>query len=166
MSHYTAPQTWVLVCNGAHAKLFINRGPKHSVDQTDEAGQTLPAIGKLLTKGRGRHQPPGNMAENQAFERPNPREMEKTRFLKDVAHTINRRAERIRRLIVIAPPKALHVLRGALSPAVREKIISEVDKDLTKSNARSLPRFLKKHLNLRDPVNEFNYEQARLFTAT
>lgn len=163
MSPYSAPTTWILVCDSANVKLFVNRGPRDSVHQRDMAMQDIPPIGDLVTDVPGRSQPSANSAMHHAFEQPNPRDQQKEQFLRNVANVMNGHVKDFNRLIVAAPPKALHVLREALSPQVKEKIVGEINKDLTKSDERTLPQFLKDHLNLRDPLHENWYEQPRLF---
>lgn len=163
MSPYSAPQTWILVCDSANVKLFINRGPRDSVHQTDMAVQDIPPIGELVTDVPGRGQPSAHSVAHHAYDEPNPRNQKKELFLRNIAHVVNKHAKEFNRLIIAAPPKALHVLRETLSPQVKEKIIGEINKDLTKSDERTLPQFLKDYLNLRDPLHENWYEQPRLF---
>lgn len=155
-SPYATHDTWIVVCDGSHAKFFVNHGANDGVHQIKKTDVPLPKVGDLITGGRGRNQPPGNMAENHAYSRPDPREQRKEDFLRDVAEAINCRHQEISRLVIAAPPKALGILRNALSGKMRERVIGEIDKDLTKSDERNLPQFLTEHMNLRDHQNEFD----------
>jgi protein required for attachment to host cells len=61
-------------------------------------------------------------------------ELEKERFAKRVASALERlvREERAKAIIVVAPPRTLAELRNALHADVKSRIVSEIDKDLTK----------------------------------
>lgn len=61
-------------------------------------------------------------------------ELEKERFAKRVASALEQlvRAEKIKAIIVVAPPRTLAELRSAFHADVKERIIAEIDKDLTK----------------------------------
>lgn len=145
---YHAEDTWILVCNGGQAKFYVNHGPNEGVHEVDAIAQPVPPVGDLITGDRGRNQPPGHQRGNQAYQHADPRQQQKETFLKQVAYAVNNNISQIPRLVVIAPAKALHVLREELSPQVRKKIVSEIDKDLTKSNESNLPQFLAAHMNI------------------
>lgn len=154
--------TWILVCDGTHAKMYVNHGPKDGVHQLGEEEIRIPKTGDLITSGRGRNQQPGNQSESHAYAQPDPRRLEKEHFLKHVAQVVNDNNASIERLIVAAPAKALHILRAELSKQIQKKIISEIDKDLTKCDEQTLPQFLTGHMNLQDPRKTFIPERARM----
>jgi protein required for attachment to host cells len=56
-----------------------------------------------------------------------------TEFAKTVANALDRlcKDEDVRRLVLIAAPRTLADLRAALPPAVKNRTVSEVGKDLT-----------------------------------
>ena len=153
MSPYTARKTWILVCDGGHAKFYENHGANDSLHQIRKLNIDIPKAGDLITGERGRNRASSNSTEGHAYSQPNPRQQQKEDFLKQVAVTVNRNLGGIFRLVVAAPPKALHILRRELSPQAQQKIIAEIPKDLTKSDERNLPQFLAEYLNIREPVN-------------
>jgi protein required for attachment to host cells len=61
-------------------------------------------------------------------------ELEKERFAKRVASALEQlvRAERIKAIVVVAPPRTLAELRNAFHADVKNRIVAEIDKDLTK----------------------------------
>lgn len=154
--------TWILVCDGTHAKMYVNHGPKDGVHQVSEKEIKIPRVRDIVTSDRGRNQAPGNQTENHAYDQPNPRRVEKEHFLKHVAQAVNDNNGAIERLIVAAPPQALHILREELSPHIRKKILCEIDKNLTKCDELTLPQFLTDHMNLQDPKEKFNPERVRI----
>ena len=60
--------------------------------------------------------------------------MEKERFAKRVAAALEQlvRTEKVKAIIIIAPPRTLAELRNALHADVKNRILAEIDKDLTK----------------------------------
>ena len=61
-------------------------------------------------------------------------ELEKERFAKRVASALEQlvRAKRIKAIVVVAPPRTLAELRNAFHADVKNRIVAEIDKDLTK----------------------------------
>ena len=65
-------------------------------------------------------------------------------FLGKVAGTLAElcRNGEVRRLVLVAAPRALADLRAALPAAVREKTVAEIDKDLTKHPIAQVEKIL------------------------
>jgi protein required for attachment to host cells len=61
-------------------------------------------------------------------------ELEKERFAKRVASALEQlvRAKRIKAIVVVAPPRTLAELRNAFHADVKNRIVAEIEKDLTK----------------------------------
>jgi protein required for attachment to host cells len=61
-------------------------------------------------------------------------ELEKERFAKCVASALEHmvRREKVKAIIIVAPPRTLAQLRNALHADVKSRIVAEIDKDLTK----------------------------------
>jgi len=61
-------------------------------------------------------------------------ETEKERFAKHVASTLEDlvRREKVKAIIIAAPPRTLAELRNALHADVKKRVLAEIDKDLTK----------------------------------
>ena len=61
-------------------------------------------------------------------------ELEKERFAKRVASVLEHmvRREKVKAIIIVAPPRTLAELRKALHADVKSRIVAEIDKDLTK----------------------------------
>jgi len=135
-------RTWILIADGARARLFVNEGPGSglmpAIDEdliwdnrpsreiaSDRSGQTFDS------GGQGRHgmEPPTD-----------PHRHEQRAFTQKVARLLedNRKQDSFDRLIIVAPPKALGDLREALSVGVSERVTGELSKDLTKVPVHSL----------------------------
>jgi protein required for attachment to host cells len=61
-------------------------------------------------------------------------ELEKERFAKRVASALEDmvRREKVKAIIIVAPPRTLAELRNALHADVKSRVVAEIDKDLTK----------------------------------
>jgi protein required for attachment to host cells len=125
--------TWVLVADGARAKLYRNEGPgkglRPAMEQeftgnnqatrdlvSDKPGRTFDSAGA----GRHAKEPPTD-----------PHRKAKEDFARQMAQVVGGAAGSFDRLIVVAPPQALGDLRSAFPEAVRSKITGELNKDLT-----------------------------------
>ena len=123
---------WVLVCDGRKALLLQNVGdrtyPKletrehfeHASKPTHELGTDGP--GRLFSGQGGRRS---------SVEPTDLHDLEETKFLNDLAQHIDHFAAEhaIHDLVIVAPPRALGVLREAMPQHVRKLIRAEVDKD-------------------------------------
>jgi protein required for attachment to host cells len=71
-------------------------------------------------------------------------DLEEHRFARDVATALQRvvRERKVTTLIVAAPPRTLADLRHALHPDVKERIIAEIAKDLTKHPVHEIEKHL------------------------
>lgn len=139
--------TWVLVCDGAKARIFANTGPGtglalvtgaehpesrlHTRDiGTDQPGRSFDS------SGQGRHamEPPVDWHR-----------FEKTRFAGEMAAIIDgaAKADRFDRLVVTAPPQVLGDLRKALGKHARDRVVGELDKDLTHLEPNALAPHLR-----------------------
>ncbi len=70
--------------------------------------------------------------------------LEEHRFARDVAAALDRvvRERDVKALVVVAPPRALADLRHAFSKQVKDRIIAEVDKDLTRHPVYDIEKHL------------------------
>ena len=131
--------TWVLVADGKRATIFRNDGPSHGLApvpghryetelppdralRSDKPGRTFDSAGDQ------RHgiSPPTDYHR-----------LEKERFAEGIAKRIETAAlsNEFDRLVVVAAPQTLGVLRGALGPHAKAKLIGTIDKDLTEETA-------------------------------
>lgn len=127
--------TWVLVADGAQAKVFEHLGPGkglHPVEGmqfaeerkkaadivTDRPGRSFSSVGN----GRSAMEPSTDPVQDR-----------ERQFVEMVSAELAKRHESgaFRRLVIAAAPTALGDIRPALTPQVRETIIAELSKDLT-----------------------------------
>lgn len=136
---------WVVVCDGAKALVLQNFGnrvnwnlktreiyeqddPKTHEIGTDKPGRTFNSIGN----GRS------------AMEQPDWHDQQEQRFLAKLAARLDRAVlgGETPSLIVVAPPRAIGVLRRAFTTHVRQAIRAEVEKDFVKMPVDEIKRHL------------------------
>jgi protein required for attachment to host cells len=136
---------WVVVCDGAKALILENAGDaispnlrtKEVHEQPDEktSEQGTDAPGRSFSSvGRRRSAMEQTDWHNQAEQQ----------FLVDLAKRLDAAvtAGETKSLIVIAPPRALGVLRQAFSAAVRNAIRAEIDKDYVRMPVYEIEKHL------------------------
>jgi|SRR5690242_16784536 protein required for attachment to host cells len=136
---------WVVVCDGAKALVLQNFGnrvnwnlktreiyeqddPKTHEIGTDKPGRTFNSIGN----GRS------------AMEQPDWHDQQEQRFLAKLAARLDKAVlgGETPSLIVVAPPRAIGVLRRAFTTHVRQAIRAEVEKDFVKMPVDEIERHL------------------------
>ena len=130
-------RTWVLIADGARARILENHGPEHGMAAVDgmEFTGDHSATHDLVTDRQGRSfssQGPGRSAIEA---RTDPHRDLKTKFAHRLADVLASELEqdRYHRLIIVAAPATLGDLRHAISDKVRATIVGEVAHDLTKT---------------------------------
>jgi len=125
--------SWVLVCDGARALIFRNRGDAELLDleTIDALPEPHPRAGELGADRPGRvHESHGE--GRSAVAETDRHEAAEVAFIARVAEQLDRRladAER-KAFVVVAPPRVLGVIRRCLTPAAQEALTAEIGKDL------------------------------------
>ncbi len=131
------PTTWILVADGARARVIESNGPGAplSVVKTfgNDDGRTKTE--DLMTDKPGRVGESAKPNQQHGYEpRTDAHEQAEIEFLTEVAVDVNSAAlaGKFDRLAVVAPPQALGRLRNALDSHASQRIVAELNKDLTK----------------------------------
>src|SRR5262245_59869992 len=136
---------WVVVCDGKKALLLENAGDEkflnlktkevyeHPDPRTREQGTDAP--GRAINSIDARRS---------AMEQTDWHEQEEERFLRSLAGRLEAEINggKAKSLIVVAPPRALGVLRQAYPHNVRAALRAEIDKDLVKLPVHEIERHL------------------------
>ena len=126
--------TWVLICNGEKALFLRNDGdadaPDLNVVRIDEQDNPKDIDQSANRPGRMQGSPGGHKS---AFDDTDWHELAKERFASDLADRLYKQAHRgaFDRLVIVAAAKTLGALRAELHQEVTDKVIAEIDKDLT-----------------------------------
>ena len=137
-----AIRTWIVVADGAGARLFLNSGPGKGLQELPE-GRMQTALETTRSQGSDR---PGRVHDRMGDGRHamEPRidrhEQQKQRFARDLARRLDAAAgeKAFDRLILVAPPKLLGALRSLLGAAARRLVTGELPKDLMRAPQREI----------------------------
>lgn len=138
-------KSWVIVCDGAKALFLRNDGDAGLVNLTvvDHQSQPDEATRDLGSDRPGRvHQSQG--AGRSAMEDTDWHEQAEADFLKDVARKVEQlvNTHEIKAMMLVAPPRALGILRSELSGLPAGVLRAEVDKDLVKLTVSEIEKHL------------------------
>jgi protein required for attachment to host cells len=98
-------------------RVFVDHNPPTREQGTDKPGRTF----ARMEPGRS------------AVESTDWHELEENRFANEVAGVLEKlvRDNKVRAVVIVAPPRTLAELRNALHKEVKGRIIAEIDKDFT-----------------------------------
>jgi protein required for attachment to host cells len=136
---------WVVVADGAKALILENAGDavalnlktkevhaqadeKTSQQGTDAPGRSINSVG----------------ARRGAMEQTDWHQQDEDRFLTDLSKRLNAAvmAGEAKSLVLIAPPRALGVIRQAATPNLRNAVRAEIDKDYVRMPVHEIERHL------------------------
>lgn len=139
-------KTWVLVADGARARVLENDGPGKGLQPALGFDFAAPhaATRDFVTDKPGRGHGPGGTAHHAKPPRVDWHTFEKHLFAKTLADALDGADQNgaFDDLVLVAPPKALGELRQALGDRVKAKVKAEVGKDLTHLELPELGKLL------------------------
>jgi protein required for attachment to host cells len=136
--------TWILIADGAHARLLANRGPGKGVEQLEAINGDHRPDSELVRDGLGRSFESVGDTRHAIAPKTDPHRELKRDFAKHLAKVLAQGLadKSYDRLVLVAPPSALGDLRSALSEPVKHAVYAELDKDLVKTPTAELPQHL------------------------
>lgn len=136
---------WVVVCDGRKALILKNAGDEMFPNlQTKEVyEQKNPDTHEQGTDAPGRSINSVGRARS-AMEQTDWHEEQEKAFLIDIAGRLDAAlsAAETRSIVIVAPPRALGILRQAYSPQLKQAVSEEIDKDLVKMPVHEIERHL------------------------
>jgi protein required for attachment to host cells len=136
---------WIVVCDGAKALILENAGDAVSLNLKTKEVHAQP--------DQKTHQA-GNDAPGRAFnsadsarsavERTDWQSQDEERFLTDLSKRLNAAimAGEAKSVVLIAPPRALGVIRQVATPNLRKAVRAEIDKDFVKMPVHEIEKHL------------------------
>lgn len=136
---------WIVVCDGTKALVLENVGDEKfpNLKTREVYEQEAPRTHEQGTDAPGRAISSID-ARRSAMEQTDWHDQAEHRFLQNLASHLDAavHAGKTRALIVVAPPRALGVLRQAYSHNVRAALRAEIDKDLVKLPVHEIEKHL------------------------
>lgn len=130
-----AKTTWILIADGAQAKVFEHLGPGKGLRVVDEMQfeQKPLQAQEIMADRPGRSFASAGSARSAMEYSSDPVAVRERRFVENVAEELEKHLQKgeFERLIVAAAPTALGDLRPAFSKGVKDTIVAELPKDLT-----------------------------------
>jgi protein required for attachment to host cells len=127
-------QALVLVADGRKMLLFRNQGDENQIDLRTEAHDEREDArdGELKTDGAGAGFNSGGYGRP-TFEETDFHQQDEDLWIKDAAEELKKRALKndYEALVIVAPPKALGVLRKELHKEVERRILITVNKEMS-----------------------------------
>lgn len=141
-----AVKTWVVLADGARARVLLNEGPNKGLSEVASAqSETARRAGRdLMADAQGRVFDSVGQGRHAVEPRTDAKTLEEEKFLRDVVRMLERGAQDgdYDRLVLCAAPRALGELRALLPKAVQDKVTAELPKDLTNTPIDQVPRSL------------------------
>jgi protein required for attachment to host cells len=136
---------WILVCDGAKALIFENVGDREYPDlRTREVFEhENPSTAEQGTDKPGRsHSSVGH--GRSAVGQTDWHDQAEAKFLKDIAEKMHLAVHngKTKELVIVAPPRALGMIREHYTPAIKAALQKEIDKDLVKMPADQIEKHL------------------------
>ncbi len=131
-------RTWILIADAGRARVLQNMGPGKGTTAVDglASESALPSsTNEIVADRQGRSFESTGSTRHPMEPRTDPREQMKRSYLEMLADQLDGKlqAGAFDRLVVVAPPQALGILRAAFSDRVRSAVSGELAKDLTKT---------------------------------
>lgn len=139
------PTTWVLVCDGQHARIF-EVTEKGRVDFLGDYGSELPPTRDIAADRPGRTFDRAGPGRHAMEPRHDAHRQGKSEFLREMADRLDRscRSRDFDNLVVIAPPTALGDLRSSFSKRIQSALVQEHAKEVTGLSEPALVEYLKR----------------------
>ena len=134
--------TWILIADSATAHVVATSGKASDLATVDDIRlQGNPSPGRDLAADRpGRAFDRAGDGRHAMEPSTDPREVEQERFARKIVAVLDEAVQRQRydRLVLVAPPKFMGLLRDILPSSVASKVGAELTKDLTKLSIHEL----------------------------
>lgn len=138
-------KSWVVVCDGAKALIMQNAGDAELMNLKVLETLTQPSEpDREIGSDKPGRTHAANGLSGSAVEETNWQDQAETQFLKQVAEKLDELVQEkgARRIVLVAPPKALGALRPALGADTQTAISVEVAKDYTNMPIDEIERHL------------------------
>ncbi len=137
-------RTWILVADGARARIFLNDGPGHGLKPLSQIDHELKPSREIDADRPGRTFDSAGLGRHAKEPPTDPKRHSKQAFATQLADRLKAalNGHEFDRLIVVAAPVTLGDLRKELDKTVLNKLHGEIAKDLTHANEDEIAKHL------------------------
>ncbi|PCH83309.1 MAG: Host attachment protein [Piscirickettsiaceae bacterium] len=140
------PKTWVLVANSSQAKIFSGkgqRGPLTEIENFDYPNGRLHE-GDLVSDSAGSDGGSAGQGRHVLDDETSARQQQAITFAKELASYLDEERKKggFKKLVVIAPPTFLGILRKNLNDEVMTMVSQQIDKNFINKSAEEIHRYL------------------------
>lgn len=139
-------RTWILIADAGRARVLENLGPGRGLTPVDAMASNadLPPTHEIVSDRQTRSYESNSETRHAVEPKTDPREQLKRAHLEAIAARLasSLAAGAFDRLVVVAPPTALGILRDVFTDSVRKVVTGELAKDLTKTPVHDLKAHL------------------------
>ena len=143
-------RTWILVADGARARIFVNNGPGKGIEEMQGSAfeNALPPSRDIGSDKPGRSFNSTGFVRHAIEPGSDPHRERKREFLGHVAHYLDKARRRgdFERLVIVAPPPALGDLRAEMDPKLRQLVTVEIAHDLVEHSRNDVSKHVEKVL--------------------
>jgi len=133
---------WILVCDSARGRLFETRGnnPSWNLLEVFDHAESRSKSSELASDRMGQSTSQGSVHHGALAPATSPKDVEKGHFIHALATMLDKglRSSRFDRLVLVAPPHCLGMLKNELTVELEKHLMATVDKDLTNIDAADL----------------------------
>jgi protein required for attachment to host cells len=133
----------ILVTDGARLRVYRNEGPAAAAKLVQQDGLEvhLPSSAELGDDRPGRSFSSHGVGRS-AYETADPHDAIEAQFAEDAADRVNGLVAAGETVLLAAAPRTLGLMRRALAPGVRDRLLAEIDADYTKTTPEDLSGLL------------------------
>ena len=147
---YIATDTLILIADGEKALFLRNEGDEKylNLNVEQKKKQDNPPTRDQAANRRGRMSDGNGTGHRSAVDDTDWHELAKDRFASDLSDLLYKRAHKgdFDRLVIIADPATLGEIRSNLHKEVGDKVIGEIDKDLTNHPLDEIEKMLQQEM--------------------
>ena len=134
--------TWIVLANARSARVLANSGPGKGLSAVGDQHWQAPEAGTPNDRAGVGHSSAGPGIS--AVEQTDRQAMNDAEFARDVANHLSTAlaAKRFDRLVLVAGPHMLGLLRAHLNESVRASVLGEIPKDLSAQSLSNLETHL------------------------
>ncbi|MBA2352425.1 MAG: host attachment protein [Burkholderiales bacterium] len=143
--------TWILVANSSHAKIFCNSGMKKGLQLVAELDHPESREKRMdLASDRPGHNKASGNGRGAFVQATDPKQNEADHFALEVAKNLEhgRTINEYERLILVASNPFMGLLKNRLDSHVLDKVSETIEKDYTKSSDKELAAHLEQVIYL------------------